>query len=398
MALTKENKKVKLKRPPIHIKTQLQLWVRAGGRCEHPGCNEVVLRDKTTLSEGNYSNIAHIISWTPTGPRGDKKLSPKLAKDISNLMLMCLNHAKKIDMREHFSLYTVDYLRKAKGDHEGRINMQTSIDPSRKTTVVRLQSNIRGRRVEVPREDAYTALITADRYPHDEKGAFVDLTNLAYDTDDSSWSVAVKKIDTEVERLLSVGNNEHKESHLSIFAMAPIPVLAYLGYSLGNLINADIYIKRREQPWSIQSSKATLSLKLVRPRSTEKAKVVGLRIAISGEPSDEDIKRHIGNAPLYTIKINKPELDQIVSVEDLEVFRKMYRETLDEIQMKHGKRCEVHLYGAMPTAAAVVCGREILHGTDPVIVAYEYVSQDEGYIPAIKFNNKKYGVLKNAKN
>lgn len=396
--MTKKSTLKKQKRPAIPIKTQLQLWVKAGGRCSLPGCNKIVLKDNTTLLPGNYANIAHIISWTSTGPRGDRKLSAKLATNISNLMLMCRDHAHAIDLKENLDFYTIDYLRKAKVEHEDRVRIQTSINPSRKTTVVRLQSNIRGRRVEVPSADTYTALMASGRYPNDEKGLFVDLTNLHYDTDKSSWEVAVKKIDTEITRLLAIGNDDLKQSHLSIFAIAPIPVLTYLGYAVGNIINADIYIKRREQPWNIQSSTSTLSLKLMKPRSTEKSKVVGLRIAISGEPTDDDIKHHIGDAPLYTIKVNKAELDQIVSVEDLEVFRKLYRETMDEIQMKHGKRCEVHLYGAMPTCAAVVCGREILHGTDPVIVAYEYVSQEEGYMPAIKFNNKKYGALKNAHN
>lgn len=396
--MSKESTLKKQKRPAIPIKTQLQLWVKAGGRCSLPGCNKIVLKDNTTLRPGNYANIAHIISWTSTGPRGDRKLSAKLAPNISNLMLMCRDHAHTIDLKENLDFYTIDYLRKAKAEHEERVRIQTSISPSHKTTVVRLQSNIRGRRVEVPNTDAYTALVTSNRYPNDEKGVFVDLTNLDYDTDESSWEVAVKKIDAEVSRFLATGNDEQKESHLSVFAMAPIPVLAYLGYALGNTIGADIYIKRREQPWSIQSDEPSLSLKLSKQRNVKKSKIVGLSIAVSGEPSVEDIRQHIGKAPLYTISLTKPELDQIVSTEDLEIFRKMYRQTLDEIQMKHGKRCEVHLFCAIPTCAAVVCGREVLHGTDPVITAYEFISQEEGYMPAIKFNNTRYGAPKKAQN
>lgn len=392
--MSKKSTLKKPKRPAIPIKTQLQLWVKAGGRCSLPGCNKIVLKDNTTLLPGNYANIAHIISWTSTGPRGDRKLSEKLAANISNLMLMCRDHAHSIDLKENLDFYTIDYLRKAKADHEERVRIQTSIDPSRKTTVVRLQSNIRGRSVKISSADAYTAVVTSGRYPNDEKGFFVDLTNLDYDTDESSWMVAVKKINTEVNRFLTMGNDEHRESHLSVFAMAPIPVLAYLGYALGNVIDADIYIKRREHPWSIQSGETSLSLKLAKPRNVKKSKTIGLSVAISGQPSVEDIRQHIGKAPLYTISLTKPELDQIVSTEDLEIFRKMYRQTLDEIQMKHGKRCEVHLFCAIPTCAAVVCGREVLHGTDPVITAYEFVSQEEGYTPAVKFNNTRYGAPK----
>lgn len=148
-------KTTKLKRPNIPIKTQLQLWVVSAGRCQFPGCSEFVLKDKTTLSEGNYSNIAHIISWTPTGPRGDVILSSKLGKDISNLMLMCLRHGKMIDIKKNIPTYTVDFLKSCKEEHENRIKMQTSIDVSRKTTAVRLQTNIRGRLVAVSQPDVY---------------------------------------------------------------------------------------------------------------------------------------------------------------------------------------------------------------------------------------------------
>src|SRR3989344_1736754 len=153
----------KEKRPPIPEKIQLRLWVLTAGRCEFPGCNKLLIRDELTLSPGNYSNISHIISWTSSGPRGDAELSPKLAADFSNLMLMCQPHGKQIDIKENLSIYTVDFLRQCKESHEQRIKIQTEIDVSRKTTAIRIQSNIRGRRVEVPHTEVYTALINAGR-------------------------------------------------------------------------------------------------------------------------------------------------------------------------------------------------------------------------------------------
>ncbi len=377
----------KLKRPNIPIKTQLRLWVVSAGRCQFPGCNEFVLQDKTTLSEGNYANIAHIISWTPSGPRGDTTLSPRLGKDISNLMLMCLRHGKMIDTKKNIPLYTVDFLRKCKDAHESRIKIQTSIDISRKTTAVRLQTNIRGRLVAVSQPDVYTALVTAGRYPHDEKGIHIDLTNLHYSADKSSWDTAVRQIDSTLNTALTVGNNERKEDHFSIFGIAPIPILAYLGFRLGNVTPADIYIKLREKPWSRVSSDPKLTFTLVRPRSKDKAKTVALSIAISGTTSRSEIEKHLGKGALvYEIKLKKSQIDQIECIEDLEAFRKLYRETIDEIREVHGKKCKVHLFGAMPTCAAIVCGREIIHGVDPSIVMYEHLSQEEGFIPALTIN------------
>ncbi len=380
-------KTAKPKRPHIPIKTQLHLWVVSAGRCQFPGCNDFVLKDKTTLSEGNYSNIAHIISWTPTGPRGDAILSPKLGKDISNLMLMCLRHGKMIDTKKNISLYTVDFLRKCKEAHESRIKIQTSIDASRKTTAVRLQTNIRGRLVAVSQPDVYTALVTSGRYPHDEKGIHIDLTNLHYSADKSSWETAVRQIDSTLNTVLTVGNDERKEEHFSVFGIAPIPVLAYLGFKLGNVTPADIYIKLREKPWSRISSEPKLVFIVSRPRVRTKAKNVALSIAISGTTSRQEIEKHLDKGvPIYEIKLKKSQIDQISCIEDLESFRKTYREMMDEIRETHGKKCKVHLFGAIPTCAAIVCGREIIHGVDPSIVMYEHLSQEDGFIPVLTIN------------
>ncbi len=378
---------VKPKRPSIPVKTQLQLWVVAAGRCQFPGCNEFVLKDSTTLSDGNYANIAHIISWTPTGPRGDAVFSSKLGKDISNLMLMCLKHGKMIDTKKNISTYTVDFLRKCKEEHESRIKIQTSIDASRKTTVVRLQTNIRGRLVAVSQLDVYTALITAGRYPNDEKGINIDLTNLHYSADKSSWETAVKQIDSTLGTALTIGNDERKENHFSVFGIAPIPVLAYLGFKLGNTIPADIYIKLREKPWSRISSEPQLVFGITRPRLKTKSKTVALSIAISGTTSRTEIEKHVGKGvPIYEIKLKKSQIDQIGCIEDLEGFRKVYRQTIDEIREAHGKKCDIHLFGAMPTCAAIICGREIIHNVDPSIVMYEHLNQEEGFIPALTIN------------
>ena len=66
----RKSKPQKEKRPSIPRSVQLKLWVLSGGRCEFRGCNKPLWRDGLTLKEANYSNIAHIISWTPSGPRG----------------------------------------------------------------------------------------------------------------------------------------------------------------------------------------------------------------------------------------------------------------------------------------------------------------------------------------
>lgn len=376
------------KRPNIPTLTQLRLWVLAGGRCEFPGCNQPLLKDNLTLNEGNYANIAHIVAWTPGGPRGDEKLSPLLAKDISNLMLMCLKHGKLIDLKQNLSFYTVDFLRKCKSEHERRVAIQTSIHPSRKSTVLRVQSNIRNRSVELPYDDACNALVMAGRYPIDDKGILIDLTNIDYSLEKAFWDTAAGQIDSALQKGLTVGNDGQKVSHLSVFGVAPIPLLMYLGFKLGNLIKADIYLKLREKPWSVNSSPSKLKFIVERNNIESKSEQIGLAIGISGGgPTKEDLEKHMGSDfPVYTVKISDPNLDSIQSVEDLENFRSVYRKLITEIKGRHGKKCQIHLFGAIPTSIAIICGREILHDVDPKILVYEHVYEQNGYAPAIIIN------------
>jgi predicted restriction endonuclease len=73
------------------------LWGRAAGRCEFAGCNQPVSWHRETKETVNIAEAAHIIGFSEDGPRGEEELSEELARDISNLMLLCRNCHKPID-------------------------------------------------------------------------------------------------------------------------------------------------------------------------------------------------------------------------------------------------------------------------------------------------------------
>ena len=77
--------------------TLRMLCANAAGRCQFEGCNKPVFIDGLTLKKFNMSNVAHIVSSDPNGPRGDTTRSHLLADKLENLMLMCPEHHKLID-------------------------------------------------------------------------------------------------------------------------------------------------------------------------------------------------------------------------------------------------------------------------------------------------------------
>ena len=72
---------------------------KAAGMCEFEGCNKRLFYDGVTLSTSNNAYVAHIVASSSKGPRGDKTLSPLLSDKLENLMLMCADHHKLIDIK-----------------------------------------------------------------------------------------------------------------------------------------------------------------------------------------------------------------------------------------------------------------------------------------------------------
>ena len=119
----------------VLLNVRTRLWARAAGRCQYEGCNRPLWLDDVTKCEFNASYIAHIIADRPEGPRGHRKLSPKLAADISNLMLLCDVHHRLVD-KEDITSHPIDRLRKMKADHEARIELATSISPEMQSEII----------------------------------------------------------------------------------------------------------------------------------------------------------------------------------------------------------------------------------------------------------------------
>src|SRR5690606_27237106 len=122
-------------------KIKYLLWGKAAGRCQFRGCNEMLYRDLTTQSEFNQAYIAHIYGVKPKSARYVKDKSESLAKDISNLMLMCDTHHRQIDQHEK-DKYTAEILIQMKKEHEERIEILADISPSLKSEIVIYKASI----------------------------------------------------------------------------------------------------------------------------------------------------------------------------------------------------------------------------------------------------------------
>jgi len=375
---------MKQKRPKIPEDVKLKLWVLSGGRCEFPGCNKYVWRDGLTLKEDNFAHMAHLVAASPDGPRGDKKLSPKLVSSFSNLMLVCLDHSKLIDGK-HKSNYTLDFLRYYKAEHENRIKIQTGIGPDMGTTVLRFIANIKDRKMEITPTQAYEAIFPW--FPSDEKGVLLDFTNRMESARKQYWQEFAREISSSIKHGLIIGNDHKRVSHLSVFAIGPIPMLMCLGNCIGGSRRVEIYQKHRNSDdwkWKTEPKRYAFDYKVAKFNTSKRSKKVVLVLSLSGKVNRCEVEAVLKNTPYYEITIDNPNRDYLQFRSQLMEFAKIYRELLAEIRKRHGNDCEINLFPAIPVSVAVSCGRELLPKADPKVLVYDYDST--GFKPILKIN------------
>ena len=362
--------------------TRILLLVRAGGRCQFDGCNEYLLEHPVTLTEGNFGQLAHIVAFSEQGPRGTVSLRPTNINDVGNLMLVCPKCHKLID--DHPQRYTLATLAKYKRTHEDRIRHVTGLGPDLKTTVVQLKTRVAGQPVAIPISQVTQAV--APRYPTDARGHVIDLTALNAE-EEAFLPAAADNIKREIERLYAPGMDIEQTRHISLFALAPIPLLVFLGSQLSNKIPVELYQRHRDtEDWVWKEDGDSIEYNFEQIRSGNNSTNVALVISLSGKVHLDSLPAEIERFSVYEISLAHRESSPtfLRLRQDIINFKETYQKALRVILRDHASIEAIHLFPAVPAPIAVVCGRELLPKVDPALLVYDYDRRRKGFSFALK--------------
>jgi hypothetical protein len=373
-------------RVPIPQQIITKLWAASAGRCAFHGCNKILWRDDLTMKDINQANVAHIVAAEVNGPRGDQVESPKLAKEFSNLMLMCLNCHKLIDEKDKGpASYPIELLRQWKSDHETRIERATEGTNQQKTEIVMLESKFGDRQGHIDFKRACEA-ITPNWYPASPTGILFDLANIATkDNSQTTWNFWETELPAQMAQKLRP--DADLTSHRSVFAIAAIPLLILFGKTLGDIKPAEIYqLHRPDSTWKWPQEGSPPNFKFIRDiPSNYESREPTLVVSLSGSIPDEEIYKTVGeNIAIYKIGIDTPNLSFLQSKEQLAQFVSEYREVLAIIRKNHGGNQTIHLFPAVPVAIAVEMGRRLLPKSDPQVRIYDHQRDEGGWIFTIQ--------------
>jgi len=274
---------------------KIRLWGKAGGRCEYDGCNEPLWIDTLTQAEFNSAYIAHIVADKSTGPRGHETLSEQLKADISNLMLLCDVHHRKIDVAD-VAGHPVELLQAMKERHEQRIELVTALGPDRQSHVVLYGSNIGAHNAHLSLKKAAAAMLP-DRYPAKPHPVVLGIVNSAMqDRDASYWAAESGQLQSLVSLQVKPRLAQGRVEHISLFALAPQPLLMQLGYLISDIPAAEVYQLHREPPdWRWQPDPPDFEYRISEPVRFDGPPA--LVFSLSATINDERIKAALRGHP-----------------------------------------------------------------------------------------------------
>ncbi len=377
-----------LKRSDISPLCRLMLFVRAGGHCQFDGCNRYLLEHEVTLTEGNFAEVAHIVAFREDGPRGRAERQRAHVNAIENLMLLCPGCHKLVD--DHPTEYPRSTLEKYKRQHEERIRHLTSLSAEHKTTAVVLTSRIGGHDVAVPFEDIVSAV--APRYPLSRVPFLIDLTGID-DTSAAFIDLASKEIVRRTARLYEPGAEADRTGHLSVFALAPIPLLVFFGTQLSNKVSVDVYQRHRDtENWNWKENGEPLRYEISALQKGTDRSHVALVVSLSGQVGIDRLPPAIDSTySVLTITPNAhtPSPALLQSRRDLDGFRLAYQSALSRILAEHGTLETLEFFPVVPAPVAVLCGRELLPKIHPALRVYDWNKASGGFTPSIVVNDSK---------
>lgn len=376
----------------IPVKVKTSLWVKAAGRCQYKGCNQPLWKDELSFGDMNKAYIAHIIADSPNGTRGDKILSEQLKEDISNLMLLCDAHHRLIDIEDKEG-HPVELLNRMKQDHESRIEILTSIQPERKSQIILYGANIGLQSPNLSFNKVAEAILP-DRYPVDNKAIELSLLNsLKKDDNPDYWKFEKDNLNDQYLEKIKPHLSKETLSHISLFALAPIPLLAELGRLFTDIPVIEVFQLHREpQTWNWQNVDSKVEYNIIQPDQTYTE--VALKLSLSATINNNRVEEVLGkDVSIWELKIDQPNNDYLQSKEHLSEFRKSFRKLLDKIKDVHGSDAKINVFPAVPVSVAVEIGRTWMPKADLPLIIYDQNSNLGGFVEAFEIsNNHEVGV------
>jgi 5-methylcytosine-specific restriction endonuclease McrA len=368
-----------------HIRdaTRCLLWGKAAGRCEFSGCNRELWKSPVTQEQVNIAEAAHIYAFSSDGPRGNDGIDIEKLNEVANLMLACHDCHKTMDNDGEGERYSVELLQQWKAEHERRIEIVTGVDPKKKSHVVLYGAGIGEHNKPLNFAEAAHALFPG-WYPAEDRPIALEIVDgIEKDSTADYWKLQRTNLETKFRLRVKERIERGEIEHISVFALAPQPMLILLGTLMIDITPAEVYQRHREPTatWDWPSASGDFQFQVSEPPSFKGPPA--LVLALSAPVNDERITSVLDGAAIWKITVPQPNTDLVKSREQLSRFRTLMRELLDRIKSRHGQEVPLHIFPVAGVSPSVELGRIRMPKAHMPWKIYDQNNQRGGFVPAL---------------
>lgn len=365
----------------IQPQVERMLWGASAGMCEFKGCTNKLFSHHVTKEKVNFSEKAHIYAFSRGGKRFSLLKPRDKINDVDNLMLLCEKCHKLIDSEN--TGYSADELLAMKKEHEGRIEMLVSIKPDLQSEIIIYNANIANSSIRISEFTAKSSIIP-EHYPAREHSINFSPDMSIFDSDENYWQI----METHLKRKWCEYESIVRDKHISLFAIAPQPLLFKLGMFINRGYNVSVRQSQKDiETWKWLSKKQTIKPYVATiPKGAEVNEVI-LTIEITARLSEKELRGEFGEGEIFRILIDDPDAKAIKSEKDLNVVVGLYRNCLNKIREEYGKEIIVKLVAIAPASISIEAGRQTMKG-DPKIFIFDRHYRTKQWIKAFEVNGE----------
>ena len=350
-------------RQKISEKVKRELYSKAGCRCSM--CNKDLTYSYIKPHDStNIAQEAHINAYSPNGPRSD--IDNLKDNCYDNLILLCYDCHHTVDT--HPDEYDASVLEEIKIRHEEKVRVALDSIKNPEYDLVICSSPIKNNNSVINTKTIDLLMIRNDL-------SIGETINLLKNTDSEESDRVIDFLDANFKKRISNEWDSGTQKSYCIFGLAPMHVLIKLGSLFSNFKgDLKIAIKSRSG-WLLDNKKPNCEFIVKEPERNSGKKVV-LEIATSAPSNVEEIKRSFPDCDHWLITIEKPGIDRITSLSEVDSFGTVFSQTIDKITRLYGHDVEINMIPRACNAIAIQTGRFLLPKNHPKIKVYDAVNGD----------------------
>jgi 5-methylcytosine-specific restriction endonuclease McrA len=379
-----------VKRERIKESVRNALWARTAGRCTI--CNRRLLGDQRTYVHSVLlAELAHNIGATGGhgSPRGQDDEGVGDTEAEENLLLLCHDCHKIVDDPDHIDFFPPEKLREIKESFERRIEMVTENGGLTRTAALRVGCLIRGSLAMASQREIAETLLAVNYLGLVETRRSGDFTCRINGSAGGRgfWDAAQQAIDdamAQVRQAIESGDVEH----VSVFAIAPVPLLVYLGWHLDDKTQTRLFQKHRDQfvGWSWSDQGEPVEFEAVSSDEDALAEDVVLICALTSEVNRAVLPVSVAGAPIVEVRPvgDSPRPTLLSHEQSLANFAEQLRTALATAEARFPNAKRWHLVASAPVTASIEAGRAFVRHIHPPVTVYERT--EEAYTAVLVVN------------